>query len=326
VNLRNTIARVQAQLLRHESGLWWIHSSYALALGIGFMWLGARNFAWLRVAAFHVTFIWITSILVTGVVNRRAADDARWRGARLVINYVNKNFYQQILFFILPVYHASATAWSANMVFVALLGLSAILSTIDLVYDRILYTNRWLAAGFFSFNAFAAVNVALPVLFAVSNHTALRLATLAAVLGFVTIAIRVGRLRRRRTWLAIAAGAVVVFAVSETFGRGLDQRAFRIVQPLTSLPAGFTGRVYATTAVASPVGLKDRVGLRWSQGGRRLWSSPSHDIVGGRASGFRLWSSVPIDGLIGRDALRLEVYTEAGQIVGRAHLQVETPR
>jgi hypothetical protein len=39
-----------AWLLCHQEKLWWLHSLYALALGVGFMWLGKRNFAFLRVA------------------------------------------------------------------------------------------------------------------------------------------------------------------------------------------------------------------------------------------------------------------------------------
>ena len=321
---------------QHAAWLWWAHSLYALALGVAFMWLGSRNFAWLRLAAFNIAFIWITSVLAASLVGTRGPATPWWPRAWLVINYVNRNFYQQVLFFILPVYYASATAWTANFAFVVLLALSAVLSTLDVVYDRVLSTNRWLAAGFFGFNAFAAVNVALPVVLAASNRTALRLATLAAVVGFVTIAVRVGQLRRRPAWAAITAGALVVFLASEaarplvppaplrlagtSFGLGFDRRGFTVTRPVADVPPASAGRLYAVTAVVAPVGLNDRVSLRWRQGPRTLWISPAHDIAGGRAQGFRLWSAVPADRLGGADPLQLDVVTEAGQLIGRAAL------
>ncbi len=319
---------------RHERLFWWGHSAYALALGVGFMWLGARNFGWLRVAAGHITVLWITSLLLAGVVQRRLNRSPWWRRAQLVINYVNKNLYQQVLFFILPIYYGSATGWSANMAFVILLAVSAVLSTIDLVYDRVLTARRWLAAAFFAFNAFALVNVALPVLFAVANHVALRFATAAAVLGLVTIALRAGEWRRPTTWAIVAAGSVAVFLLSETarplvppaplrlrdaqFGLGLDRASLRITGVVTAVPAG-PSRVFAVAAVEAPAGLKDRVALQWYRGGVRVGESAPHDLVGGRTAGFRLWTSLGLPAGA-RARLRLDVVTGAGQLVGRAVL------
>ena len=45
---------------RHQEILWWLHSLYALILGIGMMWLGARKFAYLRIAIFYISFIWLS--------------------------------------------------------------------------------------------------------------------------------------------------------------------------------------------------------------------------------------------------------------------------
>ena len=46
-------------LHRHQDKLWWFHSFYSLLLGVGVMWLGTRHFAYLRVAVFHIAFIWL---------------------------------------------------------------------------------------------------------------------------------------------------------------------------------------------------------------------------------------------------------------------------
>lgn len=331
-----SLAPLQDRVARHETLLWWLHSLYSLGLGAGVMWLGTRHFGWLWVAAVYLLFIWLSSVFLVEVVNRR--EGPWWSRARLVVNYVNKNFYQQLLFFILPIYAGSTTVRSANLLFVIVLAVSAVLSTLDIVYDRVLSMRRALAAWFFAFNLFAVVNVALPVLVGLSNRHALRVSAVAAVLGYVTIAWRVARLRRGRTWVGIAIGAAVVLLVAESirplvppaplrltataFGTGFDPRTFQITGALTSLRAGSGGRVFVTTALRAPLGLKDQVELRWYQGPRLLWASPPHDIVGGRAQGFRLWSAVALTPDQPSGPLRVDVLTAAGQLVGRGVLPV----
>jgi hypothetical protein len=313
-----------------------MHSAYALAFGVGFMWLGARHYAFLRVAGFHIAFIWSTSLLLARAGDWWLSPPGWWGYARLAINYVNKNFYQQILFFILPIYYASATGWSRNMVFVALLSTSAVVSTLDLFYDRYLTTRPALSASFFSFNLFACVNVALPVLWSVSNAAALRVAAVGAVVGFVTIARRPSQLADRATWVRTALGAIAVLLVVEVgkpwvppaplrlgrtdFGTSVDADRIVITSRVDALPPDRNGRIYAVTALRAPLGLKDTVELRWFGDGRRLWASAPHEIVGGRAAGFLLWSSTRITTTFPSRSLRLDVVTEAGQLIGRAVL------
>ncbi len=336
VRLLTALDRTRGFLGRHGAALWWIHSLYALAIGVGFMWLGARHFTFLRVAAVHILFIWSTSLLLARVAGRPGAASRAWSWLRLIINYVNKNFYQQILFFILPVYYASATAWSRNMTFVILLTISAVLSTLDVVYDRHLSTRPALSAGFFAFNLFAVVNVALPVLWAISNANALRIASAAALIGFVSIARGPADLARRAPWLRTGIGIVVVLAAVELgrsyvppvplrlagteFGTAFDEAGMRVTAPLGNLPAGWSGRIFVVTRLQAPLGLKDRVELSWYRDGRLVWTSPVHAVVGGRQEGFRLWSSVPVTAGAGPTTLRVDVATAGGQLVGRAVL------
>jgi hypothetical protein len=179
--------RATAWLRRHEKQLWWLHSLYALFFGIGIMWLGNRNYAFLRVAVFHIGFIWLSSLLLRNIIDSPRLGP-RWSGwLRLVINYFNKNFYQQVLFFVLPIYYASATFPSHNFAFVALIAVAAALSSLDLVYDRQLSVRRGLNAIFFAFNLFVVVNVMLPVLWSIGNAWAARAAALFAMTGFITL-------------------------------------------------------------------------------------------------------------------------------------------
>ena len=298
------------------------------------MWLGARNSAWLRYSGLYLVAIWVLSLFLTNVVHRR--EGAWWGRARFLVNYVNKNLYQQLLFFILPIYAGSTTWSSRNVVFLAVLAVSAVLSTLDIVYDRVLSARRVLAAWFFAFNAFAVVTVALPVTFGVSIHQSARAGGVAAAAGFVTLAWRLWRLGRPTAWAGVAAGALLVFLAAEytrplvppaplrltsaEFGSGLDLSRMQITGPLSRLPAGGAGRLYAVTALRAPLGLRDRVELRWYRDSVLAWVSSVHTVSGGRQEGFRLWSSFDLARVRGARAVRLDVVTESGQLVGRAEL------
>jgi len=323
---------------RHERLLWGIHSLYALALGVVFMWLGARNFTWLRLAALHIVVIWGASLALANVIDRPGHDTVWWRRGRLAINYVTKNFYQQILFFILPIYYGSATTGSRNMWFIALLAGSAVLSTWDVVFDRHLSKRRGLNALFFAFNLFASVAVALPILWSISNLVALRIASVAALVGFVTIARQPTELARPRTWRATAAGAAVLLVIIQLllpyvppaplrladteFSMGFDRQRFAAVAPVADISPAWTGRLYMVTSLHAPLGLEDRVEIRWYRGSQLLWSSRTVDIVGGRQQGFRLWSSVTVAGTGDVGLIRVDVNTGAGQLIGRATLPI----
>lgn len=321
-----------------ETLLWWLHSSWALAFGIGVMWLGSRNYAWLRVTYGYVGFIWLSSLLLPRLLASRRVPPPWRRPVQLLIAWLQKNFYQQLLFFVLPVYWASTTFWTLNTWFVVLVGLSATLSTFDIVYDRHLSVKRPLAALFFAFNLFVCVNVALPVLWRVSNAVSLRVSAALALAGFVTLLFG---LRRRRLWrvLAVAVvgavllGVMVEFArplippaplrlVSPTFGTSVRRSPIGVTQPVDEVPHGFHGRLFVMTPIWAPLGLNDRVRHRWRVDGRVVHESPIYAVTGGRADGYRLWTSFTLPTLSTGSQVTVDVLTEAGQLIGRATLRV----
>jgi hypothetical protein len=323
-------------LNRHERLLWGLHSTWALALGIVVMWAGTRNYAWLRVTIFHIAFLWVASLFVPALVDRPGAG-TKWRGRlRLVINYFTKNFYQQLLFFLLPIYYASASAWSVNLLFVGVLAVSALISTFDVFFDQHLSVRRGLTAVFFAFNLFACINVMLPVLWSISNSVALRVSALLAVVAFATIRYNFGELARhgRSGQIGIAAMALILLValgrpfippaplrvLQTEFGTGINRSVFEVTGPITTLPVGSTGRVYGVTSIYAPLGLRDRVGHRWYLDGRLVFASAFYRLEGGRPEGFRLWTSAPATDVRPGTRLRVEAWTEAGQLVGRATL------
>jgi hypothetical protein len=318
---------------RHQRVLWGLHSMWALALGVVVMWAGARNYAWLRVTIFHIAFLWATSLFVPALVDRPGAG-TKWRGRlRLVINYFTKNFYQQLLFFLLPIYYASASAWSLNLLFVGFLAVSALVSTLDVVFDQHLSVRRGLTAVFFAFNLFACINVMLPVLWSISNSAALRLSAMLAIVAFATIRYGFGELAtyQRRLQIGLAGIALILVValgrpfippaplrvLRTEFGRGINRSAFQVTEPIASLPDGWSGRVYGVTSIYAPLGLHDRVGHRWYQDGKLVYASPFYGLDGGRPEGFRLWTSALVTNARPGTTLRVDAWTEAGQLVGR---------
>jgi hypothetical protein len=321
----------------HKDKLWWFHSAYALLLGIGIMWLGARNYNFLRVTVLHVGFIWISSLFLPKLLNPSRLSP-RWAPRlRLLINFFNKNLYQQVLFFILPIYYTSATLDSGNLVFVLLVAVSAILSTLDIVYDRHLSVRQSLTALFFAFNLFALINVMLPVLWSISNSWATRAAALLAAIGFLTLFKPVAPAPRLRRIAGVIAMALLVAMVewgrpfippaplhllSPQFGADYEAESKILAPVLTKAEPGQGRQLHAVTPIKAPLGLKERVQHRWYKNGALVWASPFIEVTGGREQGFRLWTHHLFEVIEPGAELRVDVATEGGQLIGRAYLPV----
>jgi len=323
-------------LRRHERLLWCLHSLYALLAGIAVMWFGARHFGFLRFVFVQIAFIWTSSQLLPIIdYQTRFGPRLRW-WIRTVLNYLNKDFYQQLLFFVLPIYWASTTPDSLNVAFIVLLGVSAVLSTFDIVYDRHLAVRPTLLAVFFAFNLFACLNVALPVLWSIGNGTAMWGSGLLALVGFVTLRFRPPQWRRPRVLAVVAlSGAIIAATIlwgrplippaplrlaDVTFGRAIQRRPLAIPQPISTLQANWSGRVYVLTSIWAPLGLKERVRQSWYRNGHLIFTSRYLEVTGGRTDGYRLWTSDRVTTAPG-DTLRVDVQTEGGQLIGRANLR-----
>ena len=335
-NIRSNSNRLPAWLERHKEKLWWLHSLYALALGIGVMWLGTRHFAYLRIAIFHISFIWLSSLFLPKLLKQPRLP-VRWAPRiQLLINYFNKNFYQQVLFFVLPIYYVSATPWSRNMLFLVLVGLSAVLSTLDVVYDRHLSVKRSWTALFFAFNLFALINVMLPVLWSVSNTLTTRISAALALVGFLTLYVPPLPSRSRRLVFGVVIAFLLVTLVElersfippaplrlthADFGSGFQEQSLQVGPPVNQLDPGTAPLLYGLTAIKAPLGLEERVRHLWYENGKLICTSPFYNVVGGREEGFRLWTACSLDTIPRETELRLDLETEGGQLIGRAGLK-----
>ncbi len=326
--------RVWALIRKHQSVLWWLHSGYALFLGTVAMWLGARDFSFLRIIVFHIAFIWFSSLFLPTLAKSPRLS-TRWKERlRLAVNYFNKNFYQQVLFFLLPIYYASSTFGSRNMFFVVLLAASAVLSTMDIVFDRYLSVRWSLSALFFGFNLFASINVMLPVLCSISNTRALWISAGLATASFASMVFTMSRLGMRDATKLVLAAALVHFGsvyllrplippaplslADSRFGRSVEN--LQVMDPLTTLPSATPGKIAVITAIKAPLGLQEDVRHLWYLDERLVYSSPYYPVTGGRSSGYRLWTYMTWQEALSGKVLAVDVETRAGQLIGRARL------
>jgi hypothetical protein len=333
-NLRGWTNRGTEFLRQNEKVLWWLHSAYALLFGVGIMWLGTRDFTYIRIAVWYIAFIWLSSLFLPVLVKRQWISP-KWRERiRLAINYFNRSFYQQVLFFLLPIYYSSTTFGSRNVLFFVILVISALLSTMDVVYDQYLSVRWRFNALFFMFNLFACINVMLPVLWSLSNRRALWISAALAFGGFASMVCRLSGLKGNAVKLRLSSACVffVLLAlffppfippaplkvVSAEFGTGIQ--ALQVVGLLDRLPTG-PAKIVVVTAIQAPLGLHDNVRHRWVLDGKVLFASRYYDVTGVGKLGYRLWTQVTIPkGTAGRSLL-VDVETEGGQLIGRTYLK-----
>jgi hypothetical protein len=306
-----------------------------------FVWLGSRSFAALQAAAFYLSFIWVSGLLLPFVQNSPRLSLSWRERLRLALNYLHRNFYQQMLFFVLPLYWASATLASRQAVWLLLVLLLAILATLDVVYDRIL-SRQWLAmAVYFSLTLFAVVNVMIPVLIHLSTLVALIVAAGLAWGGFASFCILHSPLPQVKKRSALAGAAVVLLGlvgfgrslippaplqlVSATFAQSIQPATLRVDRPLRVV--GATRHWVVVTAIRAPLGLADRIRHRWFAGEREFYVSPLFWVAGGRREGYRLWTQAGLSPRVlqGKN-IRVRVETGSGQLIGEVELPYAAPR
>lgn len=348
--MKASLTAVKEKIRKHETLLWWVHSGWALLFGVCVMWLGAKNFNYLRIAVFHIAFIWISSLFLPMLLEKVVSDS--WKNRiHLTVNYFNKNFYQQILFFILPIYWKSYTFGSKNTWFMLALASSGALASLDIVYDRHISKKWCLFSVYFTFNMFATCNVMFPILWSMSNRVAVYVSAAGALAGFSTLCCRLSGFSTRKKWLSILGAAVCLFLIAQ-FGKPLlppaplhlgrvifakkiefirvkgskDIVDVSIQSPVSSLPViGESARsgkfyIYALTPVKAPMGLKEKVRHSWRFNGEIVRVTKNWEIEGGRDEGYRLISSINLRKIERPSAVSVDVETENGQLIGRDEL------
>jgi hypothetical protein len=330
-----------ARLLRHA---WWLHSFWALALGVGVMLFARKGIAHagkVLVAAgvaWILVFVAVRFVVPPGSVptDERLAR----RGLRVVTSYLIKNLFQQMFFFQLPLYAASAT-WaldSANWWLPVLLGLCAVLSTLDVVFDQYILPNRPAAALLYGICLFALLNLILPLLTTLSHAQSLLLAGLAAPPAAALLRFRV------RTVLA-PLGLLVTLAIAGGVGAGAwllrsaippaplalvygavghgAPGAYEVLPgKITVVRAGQLDELRCVTQLVDPSGAPDPLLHVWRHRGRIVATVAPTDVASDEPASRVLRSMLPA---LPEDPLgswSCTVQTDEGQLVGRVSWKV----
>jgi len=224
---------------------------------------------------------------------------------------------------------------------VLLLGACAIISTLDIVFDRVLMRWRWLASTFHAIALFGCLNLVIPALLPDTRELwSLLAAAACAVVSFWTLHVTKRLLRKRITAAAFAAslaagvGAaylgrsiippVPMYVSSAAVGpKQLEDG--RLAMEVKTLHPSVIQELIAVTDVVVPGGKGDRLRHVWRQEGREVHRTTEETSrIDGPKGVVRLRSS-----LTGRDLpadlagkWRVDVETDDGQLVGRAEFDV----
>lgn len=346
--MREALARLQERLgalrrlaERHQRVFWAVHSVWALGWGVVFVLVGKDRPALLRWGLVSVGAVWLTSLALPALLSGSRIPEERKGAARRLVLWGQKWLLQGLAFFLLPLYHRSATYSSSQIVFMALLAAAALAATIDVVYDEVVTRKRALLGAFLAFVAFATVNVTLPMVWRVGGLWNLGASGVLATAVFVSFVATRGNGRPARAALRTALVALFFLALvtlgrpavppaplrllSVRFGTSLAENGRDVAATLDVLPSGIPMRLVAVAAVQAPADLQEGVRHVWSVDGREVAESRLIEITGGRGRGFRSRSGASLPALSPGQRVRLEVETAHGQIIGRAEVPVRAP-
>ena len=344
---RGLVARVKGFLKRHKTLFWWLHSFYALFLGFMVILFAQKGFDHARVLAATLGGALLGMLVLFRIFGQGAAQKEKVEASRgsklrfLIFTYVLKNLYQPMLFFVLPFYWKASSLDSVNGWFIFVMGLLALLSTMDLIFDHFLMRHRVWASVYYGLTLFACVNLVLPA-FLPNLRTVVTLGSSAAiaVLGFFALHFPFSALREKKTW-AILAVAVTVFSGGVVLARRgippvplyLQHAAVgpellpdgRLAVEVSVVHVSKLNDLYAVTDVALPGGEGDDFVHVWRfKDGDFVMETETDRVEGAPKGAVRLRSTMPHAALPASPAGRwtVDVQTADGQLVGRARFEV----
>ncbi len=311
------------------------------------IWLARERYGFVPWVVLFLALTWLstlyfgrrTSTAPRGV--KGAGDAAETPGvAEEATSYVTRTMYQETLFFLLPFYAYSTVIGEPSMAFVGLLGVLAVLSCIDLLFDRWLRSSLAIRLVFFALVTFAAVNLLIPILLPVGPMVGARVAAGVAVLAALPLALQGERPSRSKKALlggAAAAFLAVTLALpqlvppvplrlqSATFAPAIDRGTLAVADTLRGsapsrvLPEG----LFVLFEVFAPTIVPTDVTVRWERDGEVLREGRSIEITA-HELGFRIWDAWrPQADVIAPGQYRVVMETRGRRVFGEAIFLVE---
>ena len=326
---------------------WWLHSGFALSFGVGVMLFARAGLAYadkVMIALFASwALMFIALRFVVGPANRREQENELRKGVRVATNYVIKQFYQQMFFFLTPLYASSAT-WSLssfNWWLAPLLLICAVVSTMDLVFDNFIMERRLLASAMYGLAMFAMLNVMMPLLLDVDHRSGLVIAAAATPASVALLSFSIRQvLSPQGAFLTLGITGALLGAV--WFGRRAIPPA-PLSMPETTVGHGTSGsyeclpgskhKIRANqldglrcgSMLREPGGLKEPVVHVWKHRGYQLMPPIKPDeLQCDDAEATVFVSTFPQD-LLPKNPIgtwTCETYTNGGQLVGMRKFEV----
>lgn len=330
---------------------WWAHSGFALVFGIGVMSYSRAGLRYADKLLVALCGSWLLMFValrfIVGPSNRKESETLARKGVRVATNYVIKQFYQQMFFFLVPLYASSAT-WSTaswNWWMAPLLLVCAVASTLDLVFDNVIMERRFLASAIYGLAMFSLLNVMMPLVAGTDHFAGLMVAAGAtplavALLSFslrqvfsatgalLTVAVTVGLL------LLAAAGRGAVppapLAMLESaVGHGDPGQYECMPASKLRVPADQLEGLRCGSFVSEPGGVKEVVEHRWLHRGQEIYRVATTPLAcDGDGDGKVVMRSQLPQEKLPRDPLgpwQCATYTASGQLVGLRRFEVVGP-
>lgn len=221
------VEKKEGRLKKWGKRAWWLHSLGALLFGVGVMIFARKGLAYADKILVGLGVSWLLVFVafrfIVGPQNRGPEERKTKKGLRVVTNYIIKQFYQQIFFFLTPIYFFSATwqmnDWSvANWFMVPVLLVFAVLSTLDLVFDNFIMERKWVASLIYGVGLFSVLNLLFPMLTGASHFWGLMFAAGVTPLAvaLLTLTMKQAFSTRGIVWLATT---TLMFATGVYFVR-----------------------------------------------------------------------------------------------------------
>jgi Family of unknown function (DUF5924)/Protein of unknown function (DUF2914) len=313
----------------------WLLPAVSFAAGwVGFL-LVRRGDELARSVALLALCGWFWLLLEPWV--RRSLERRRRRVGNFVVNFISQSLQQELLFFSLPLLIGATRLDAGQVAFTGLVGVAALLTTVDPLYERLVATGAARRMTFHAFCSWIAALVVLPMVLLVPVERALPISLL-AVGGWLLLTLPLSlyslpRWRNRVVWLA---GMIVVpLLFWELRGQipaaGLAVTDARVTQTIDGLTPGapvarirqqdLAQGIIAFAAIRAPAGLSQQVVFEWRHNGAR--ERIPVEIQGGRADGFRAYSRKQAFPADSTGMWTVDVLTPQAQLLERLRFVVE---